>query len=251
MSVEENIKRIKTIITRLKSPSLHGLRKYSSTLYFKKDFLLPCPMQVAAIPKSTTKIKFVQKYAGDYIKTVNDDCILNFASAKHPGGGVLKGTTAQEEDICRNSLLYLYLREFQDKYDIGKFKAGVYYTDFAIYSPDVFTVNEDYQLTTKNNYITSAAPNLSDLSDYNVYELKQTWYRRVLGILSIAYIHGCKKITLGPWGCGVFKNDPYLVEEVFYDLIKIYGGNFEQITFLTPDDYHLEIFSRKLKNLNL
>ena len=32
--------------------------------------------------------------------------VLNFASAKNPGGGVLKGHFAQEESLCRTSCLY-------------------------------------------------------------------------------------------------------------------------------------------------
>lgn len=47
---------------------------------------------------------FVQKYYGDsdMIKDASGKgvLVLNLANAVHPGGGVRKGSKAQEEDLC-------------------------------------------------------------------------------------------------------------------------------------------------------
>ena len=44
--------------------------------------------------------------AVSYAKQGKKVCVLNFASATNPGGGVVSGSSAQEECICRCTTLY-------------------------------------------------------------------------------------------------------------------------------------------------
>ncbi|MEL7339475.1 MAG: TIGR02452 family protein [Bacteroidota bacterium] len=62
---------------------------------------------------------------------------LNFASARNPGGGVLRGTVAQEEDLARSSGLYPCLVQMKDHYRYHRRHRLALYTDRMIYSPRV------------------------------------------------------------------------------------------------------------------
>ena len=61
------------------------------------------PAQVIVSKKRTLEA------AADYAD--RQVCVLNFASASNPGGGVAKGSSAQEEAICRCSTLHENLTE--------------------------------------------------------------------------------------------------------------------------------------------
>ena len=72
--------------------------------------------------------------------------ILNFASAKHPGGGFLSGAQAQEESLARSSTLYpsLASETAEPFYTMHRHdpQAG-YYSHSIIYSPNVLLLRDD------------------------------------------------------------------------------------------------------------
>ena len=77
-------------------------------------------------------------------KSKPDVCCLNFASAKNPGGGFLKGSQAQEESLARASGLYSCLLKAPKYYnENGKNRKQGLYQDLVIYSPDVPVFRDD------------------------------------------------------------------------------------------------------------
>ena len=72
---------------------------------------------------------------------------LNFASAKNPGGGYIRGAKAQEEDLARCSALYHCLVGHREYYDENRAHPSMCYLDYMMYSPEVpFFRDERYDL---------------------------------------------------------------------------------------------------------
>ena len=72
-------------------------------------------------------------------------CVLNFASATNPGGGVKNGSNAQEESICRVTSLYKELSTkylFDNFYTYHRERKNTLYTDRVIYSENVLILKE-------------------------------------------------------------------------------------------------------------
>lgn len=86
--------------------------------------------------------------------------VLNFASAKNPGGMFLEGSAAQEETLCHNSLLYPVLEKCEEHYSYNKknLRHGIY-PHTMIYSEQVpfyditlipTEVNDEIEFRTKD-----------------------------------------------------------------------------------------------------
>jgi uncharacterized protein (TIGR02452 family) len=169
-------------------------------------------------------------------------CALNFASARNPGGGFLRGAKAQEEDLARCSALYATQLRCPGYYQANRALDDLAYTDHIIWSPEVpffrdrklNLVDEPYLVS----IITAPAPNAGEMLRRNPNDqarIDSTLRRRGALVLAAAAKHAQRHLVLGAWGCGVFRNDPAQVARVFAELID--DGHFdgETITFAILD----------------
>jgi uncharacterized protein (TIGR02452 family) len=169
---------------------------------------------------------------------------LNFASAKNPGGGFLRGAKAQEEDLARCSALYACLVTQREYYEKNRAAGSMLYTDHLIYSPDVpFFRDERRSLLAVPFHVsilTSPAPNAGEAEARAGREargVRTTLERRAAHVLKVAAHHGHAVLVLGAWGCGVFKNDPREVADVFGTLLASppFARAFRRVVFAVYD----------------
>jgi len=181
--------------------------------------------------------------------------VLNFASATNPGGGVTKGSTAQEECICRCTTLYPALNQQKcwDKYyNVNRKANNNLGSDTIIYTQDALVLKDkDYnKLETPFcvDVITCAAPNLREkphnnyndganpkqlvLTDEELYDIH---VKRAKHIFDVANAYGVEYLVLGAFGCGAFKNNPEVVAKAYKDVIPEYVHNFRVIDFAVID----------------
>ncbi|WP_329079931.1 MULTISPECIES: TIGR02452 family protein [unclassified Streptosporangium] len=170
---------------------------------------------------------------------------LNFASAKNPGGGFLRGTQAQEESLAYASGLYRCLVEVPDFYASHRRRGDPLYSDRAIFSPAVPVFRDDRGGLLARPYpvsfLTVAAPNAGamDESDERRARLPEVLFERSGRVLSLFAALGLRGLVLGAWGCGVFRNSPALVAACFATHLGPSGafrGRFERVVFAVLDD---------------
>jgi uncharacterized protein (TIGR02452 family) len=167
---------------------------------------------------------------------------LNFASAKHPGGGFLSGARAQEESLCRASGLYACLGG-NAMYAYHRDQRDPMYSDYAVYSPDVPVFRDDDGGLLEEPYlcsfITSAAVNANVVlsrSQRSRPAVRAAMEQRVHKVLGVAADQGHETLVLGAWGCGVFGNDARVVAELFYTALgHSFRGAFRRVIFAVLD----------------
>ncbi|QFR01800.1 TIGR02452 family protein [Streptomyces phaeolivaceus] len=159
--------------------------------------------------------------------------VLNFSSARNPGGGYLNGAQAQEEALCRASALYTCVREAPAFYAHHRTHRDPFYTDRVIHSPAVPVFRDEGGALLDTPYpagfLTSPAPNASVVlrtTPDRAPELPSALATRAERVLETAAAHAYRRLVLGAWGCGVFGNDPGQVAAAFRALLMD-GGRFE------------------------
>ncbi|MEU3745714.1 MULTISPECIES: TIGR02452 family protein [Streptomyces] len=171
--------------------------------------------------------------------------VLNFASARNPGGGYLNGAQAQEEALCRASALHATLLRAPDYYAHHRADPDVFYTDRVIHSPRVPVFRDERGALLDEpftvGFLTSPAPNAGVVrrrTPERAGQLPAALAARAERVLETAAAAGYRRLVLGAWGCGVFRNDPAVVAGAFRALLMGEGrfaGHFEEIVFAVLD----------------
>ncbi len=195
-----------------------------------------------------------QAYIGQRI------CVLNFASATNPGGGVTRGSSAQEECLCRCSTLYPCISAEDVKTGFhyshrSMLKSGdmnVLYNSDCIYTPGIIVLKSDTSLPRllpeaqwySVDVITCAAPNLRPVpgdplnhgSDSRAVRITESELiilheKRASRILDIAMAHRAETVIMGAFGCGAFRNPPSAVAAGIRKAVDRHRRDFRNIEF--------------------
>ena len=203
-----------------------------------------------AIPRYETEIKVIDKdciYAAkDLIDRGFNPCMLNMASFSTPGGGVMKGSSAQEENIFRRSNIFKSLYQF---HSIGE-NLGIeqreerYPLDYnfgGIYTPHVtiFKGGSDTRYTLLEEPFEVAVVSVSAVKNPTLKNGKlepwviDTTKSKIRQIFDIALENGHDSLVLSAFGCGAYKTPPTEMAKLFKEVIesKKYKGAFKAIHF--------------------
>ena len=189
--------------------------------------------------------------------------VLNMASLYHPGGGVLQGSGAQEEELCRRSTLAISLYQFSlpgGRYgDLAemvsvKRRAERYPMDNTyggIYSPGITffrgTQDEGYVLLDESfsaAVISVASLNYNPKHGHNTLDNgnipegdKPVLKEKIRTILRIGTLKGHDSLVLGALGCGAFCTPPAQMARLFHEVIdeNEFQGRFKKIVFAIID----------------
>ena len=193
--------------------------------------------------------------AESYVRAGKRVAVLNFASATNPGGGVINGSSAQEESLCRCSTLYQCLDTdmmWKQFYEPHRAANNPLYNNDILVTPDVIVFKSDgdwpERMPEEDWYnvdvITCAAPNLRNhpSNEMNPFagdqaaELNRQEYiilmrQRISQIFVAAQTTGADVLILGAFGCGAFRNPPEVVAKLFKEAVDDFGPLFETIEF--------------------
>jgi len=191
------------------------------------------------------------------LKAGYNTCVLNLASRQNPGGGVINGAGAQEENLFRRSNLYLSLYQYASyanqygitkhlkSYPLNQRTGGIYSADITVFRG---SEKNGYCLL-KNPYVVSfisvPAINRPDLIKKNglfyiVDNLVNPVKEKIRTILRIAGKYKHDSLVLGAFGCGAYANPPNHTAELFKEVFSEneFTSAFKHIVFSIYEDHN-------------
>jgi len=187
-----------------------------------------------------------------------DPVVLNMADRRTPGGEVIGGAGAQEENLCRRTNLYYSLFQFASfgaDYGVPGAEGPRYpipEPSGAVYSPGV----EVLRSSERTGYTLLEAPYTVSVVSVPALPRPATverdgslWLRgadaaatrvRIRAILRVAAHHGHDSAVLSALGCGAFRNPPHHMAALFSEVFAEpeFQGSFKALVFAIIDDHN-------------
>lgn len=237
--------------------SVESDRVYRETYYYQEPQKL-----VEGISRYTTQFSVVEADCLEIAELLRDSghnvCMLNMANRQNPGGGVVNGAGAQEENIFRRSNLFCSLYQYVDyssgygvlrnrsnSYPLDRNSGGIYSKSVTIFRG---SERNGYCLLKKPFEISIVSvpalnrPSLELIeNEYRICEeLIEPTKEKIRTILRIAVIHNHDCLILSAFGCGAFCNPPKHVAELFKSVFEEleFKNRFKIVVFAIIDDHN-------------
>ena len=215
----------------------------------------------------------------DLVEQGYNPALLNMASLYHPGGGVLQGSSAQEEDLCRRSTLAISLYQFSlpggrygdladmvgvtrraERYPMDNMYGGIYSPGITFFRA---TKDEGYALLDEPfqaavisvaslNYNPKHGHNSLDENGNIPESDKPVLKEKIRTILRIGILKGHDSLVLGALGCGAFCTPPAQMARLFHQVLdeEEFQGCFRKIVFAiidSPSSNNYKPFQKEFK----
>merc|ERR1712008_406600 len=233
-------------------------------------FSEPPPMKIARMRPLACRYEVTpedsldaaHRLLGEHESLLQPPLVLNMANAHYAGGGFLKDSTGQEEELCRRSDLFPRLVEAHNAGGYSMPELG------CIVAPTVrvlrkrcTSIDDSKKITYeilphafKVAVITASAPCNPDVSNDEAHaSYKAAMRRRVDALLSVAEHLDYSVLVLGAWGCGAFRNPPQQVARIFHEaLANRFASSFQHVVFAVYDrpdweESNYSIFKQELR----
>lgn len=236
-------------------------RMEHETKFYKNEF------RVDNIPTNEEETKIIVRNVDCLEEGVRlcregyNPAILNMASRRHPGGGVMLGAGAQEESLFRRTNLFRSLYQFTE-YFINHVWYKKYITPVStgecypldrnfggIYTPGALLFREDEQHGYKLmespeclSFISVAGMNRPKIKDatHIADDLIEGTKNKMRTILRIGLRHGHDSLVLGALGCGAYRNPPSHIAKLFHEVFEEpeFKNKYRLISFAILDDHN-------------
>jgi uncharacterized protein (TIGR02452 family) len=184
-------------------------------------------------------------------------CVLNMASRRNPGGGVLGGSGAQEENLFRRTNLFMSMYQFAEyanqyglkksehQYPMNRNTGGIYSGNITVFRSAEHNGYALLRHPFMTSFVSVAALNHPELIKqsgqfYLDNSLVEPTKEKMRTILRIAGKYGHDSLVLGAMGCGAFANPPNHIAALFKEVFDEaeFAGQFKMVVFSIISDHN-------------